>query len=98
HNVLTLGVYVYGARYQAPEAELNFYTQVMDRLRATAGIEGVAMVSTLPLGGFDRRGFHVLDRRPANVAEAPSADTYSVSSDYFRVLKIPLKRGRFFDE
>ncbi len=98
HNVLTLGVYVYGSRYQAPEAELNFYTQVMDRLRATPGIEGVAMVSTLPLGGFDRRGFHIFDRPLANSAEAPSADTYSVSSDYFRVMKIPLKRGRFFTD
>jgi putative ABC transport system permease protein len=98
HKVLTLGVYVYGSRYQSPEAELNFYTQVMDRLRATTGIEGVAMVSTLPLGGFDRRGFHILDRPLANTAEAPAADTYSVSSDYFRVMKIPLKRGRFFDD
>jgi len=98
HNVLTLGVYVYGARYQAPDAELNFYTQVMDRLRATAGIERVAMVSTLPLGGFDRRGFHILDRPLANAADGPSADTYSVSSDYFRVMKIPLKQGRFFDD
>jgi putative ABC transport system permease protein len=98
HHVLTLGVYVYGARYQAPEAELNYYAQVMNRLRATAGIESVAMVSTLPLGGFDRRGFHILDRPLANVADAPSADTYSVSSDYFRVMKIPLKRGRFFDD
>ncbi len=98
HNVLTLGVYVYGSRYQAPEAELNFYTQVMDRLRATAGIEAVAMVSTLPLGGFDRRGFHILDRPLANTAEGPSADTYSISADYFRVMKIPLQRGRFFTD
>jgi predicted permease len=98
HNVLTLGIYVYGARYQEAEAELGFYTQVMDRLRATPGIESVAMVSTLPLGGFDRRGFHILDRPLANTAEAPSADAYSVSSDYFRVMKIPLKRGRFFTD
>ena len=29
-------------------------------------------------------------------AEAPSADTYSISTDYFRVMKIPLKCGRVF--
>jgi putative ABC transport system permease protein len=96
HNVLTLGVYVYGERYKKPEAELNLYSQVMDRLRATPGVESVAMASTLPLVGFDRRGFHIQDHRLANEAAAPFAETYSVSPDYFRVMRIPLKRGRLF--
>ena len=94
HNVLTAGVYVYGDRYKKPEAELNFYDQAMQRLRAVPGIEGVAMVSTLPLASFDRRGFHIQDRPLANESEAPSVDGYSVSPDYFRIMKIPLKRGR----
>jgi putative ABC transport system permease protein len=94
HNVLTAGVYVYGDRYKKPEAELNFYDQAMQRLRAAPGIEGVAMVSTLPLASFDRRGFHIQDRPLANESEAPSVDGYSVSPDYFRIMKIPLKRGR----
>ncbi len=98
HNVLTAGVYVYGDRYQKAEAELNFYDQAMRRLRATPGIESVAMVSTLPLASFDRRGFHIQDRPLANDSEAPSADAYSVSPDYFRVLRIPLKRGRSFTD
>ncbi len=94
HNVLTAGVYVYGDRYKKPEAELNFYDQAMQRLRAAPGIEGVAMVSTLPLASFDRRGFHIQDRPLANESEAPSVDGYSVSPDYFRIMKIALKRGR----
>jgi putative ABC transport system permease protein len=96
HNVLTAGVNVYGARYQKPEAELNYYDQVMQRLRATPGIESVAMASTLPLAGSDRYGFHIQDRPLVNESEAPSPDTYSVSPDYFRVMRIPLKRGRLF--
>ena len=95
HNVLTAGVYVYGDRYdKKPGAELNFYDQAMQRLRATPGIGGIAMVSTLPLASFDRRGFHIQDRPLANESEAPSTDTYSVSPDYFQVMRIPLKRGR----
>jgi putative ABC transport system permease protein len=96
HNVLTAGVYVYGDRYKKPEAELNFYDQAMQRLRATPGIEGAAMVSTLPLASFDRRGFHIQDRPLANESEAPSVDGYSVSPDYFQVMRVPLKRGRLF--
>jgi putative ABC transport system permease protein len=49
HNVLTLKTYVYGARYQKPEAELGYYERPFARLRATPGIESVAMTSLLPL-------------------------------------------------
>ncbi len=98
HHVLTAGVYVYGERYKKPEAELAFYDQVMQRLRATPGIESVAMVSTLPLASVDRRGLHIQDRPLTNESEAPSPDTYSVSPGYFDVMRIPLKRGRLFTD
>ena len=96
HNVLTLGVYVYGERYKKPEAELNFYSQVMDRIRATPGVDSIGMTSILPLDSFDRRGFHIQDRRVANESDVPFVDAYSVSPDYFRVMRIRLMRGRLF--
>jgi putative ABC transport system permease protein len=96
HHVLTLKTYVYGARYQKPEAELGYYEQAFARLRALRGIESVAMTSLLPMTDFDRSGFHIRDRRPAHDSEDPSADRYSVTEDYFRVMRIPLKRGRAF--
>ena len=96
NHVLTLSTYVYGERYQKPPVELNYYRLVSQRLQALPGVEGVAMSSVLPLGSFDRRGFHMRERKLANESEAPAADTYSVSPDYFRVMKIPLLRGRGF--
>jgi len=99
HNVLTAGVFVYGDRYDnKPQVELNFYEQAMQRLRATPGIEGVAMASTLPLASFDRRGLHIQDRPRANESEGPAPDTYSISPGYFSVMRIPLKRGRLFTD
>ena len=97
HNVLTLMTYVHGQEYQKPEVELGYYARAFARLRATPGFESMAMVSTLPLGNFDRRGFHIQDRPLANESDAPAADAYSVSPEYFRVMKIPLIRGRLFD-
>ncbi len=96
HHVLTLGAYVYGSRYQNPEVEIALYDQVITALRATPGIETAAMTSTIPLTTFDRRGVHIQDRHLANESDAPSADSYSITPDYFKVMRIPLKRGRAF--
>jgi putative ABC transport system permease protein len=97
HNVLTLSTFVYGVRYQdKPEVEINYYQQAMDRLLATPGIESAAMTSVLPMGDFDRRGFQIQERPLANESDAPAADTYSITPDYFRVMKIPLLGGRAF--
>ena len=96
-NVVTLNTYVYAQRYQKPEQEENYYRQVFERLRGTAGIEAAAMVSTLPLTTFDRTLIHIQDR-PLPNPEAPSVDRYSVSPDYYRVMRIPLKQGRTFTD
>ena len=71
---------------------------MLDRLRGVPGVESAAFVSTLPLSGFDRRGFHIQDRPVANESDVPYADTYSISPNYFRAMRIPLKRGRTFTE
>jgi putative ABC transport system permease protein len=97
-NVLTLGTYVYGEHYKKNENELAYYQQVFARLRSIPEIESVGMVSTHPLGGFDRRGFHIQDRAEINESDAPFVDAYSVTPDYFRVMRIPVKRGRVFTE
>jgi len=95
-GVITLHTYVYGARYQKAENELGYYDQAMQRLRAMPGVESVAMTSNLPLANFDRSGFNIRDRRPSLPSEVPSVDVYSVSPDLFRVMRIPVLRGRQF--
>ena len=100
HNILTLQTYVYSQQYQRNgDAEIAYDQRAIDRLLATGRVESAAMVSTLPLGGnFDRAGFHVQDRPLGNSGEAASVDRYSISPDYFHVMRIPLKRGRTFTD
>lgn len=97
-GVVTLRTFVYGSRYQKPEAELNYYERAMERVRALPGVESVAMASNLPLADFDRYALHIRDRHPRIPTDVPSVDLYSVSPDYFRVMKIPVLKGRQFTE
>jgi putative ABC transport system permease protein len=95
-HLLTLQAFLYGERYQKAEAELGYYEQAMEKVGAIPGVEGIAMTSVLPFRDFDRRGFHLRDRKPARASDVRSADTYSVSPDYFRTMRIPILRGRGF--
>jgi len=76
---------------------LRFEESLLERVQRVSGVEGAAMVSTLPLGGsWDRRGFHIKDRPLANSAEGPSVDSYFVTAAYFETMRIPIRRGRTF--
>jgi putative ABC transport system permease protein len=99
HELYVSGFSLSGPKYAKDEAVLQFERETVNRLRAVPGIDGVALVSTLPLGGsYDRCSFHIQDRPLANDSDAPSVDRYFVSADYFRTMGIRLLRGRVFTE
>ena len=98
HNVLTLNTYVYAKKYSADEAGIQYARDVLNRLHTTPGLESAAFVSTLPLTSFDRTSLHVREHPLVNPNAPPSVDRYSISPEYFHVMRIPIKRGRAFTE
>jgi predicted permease len=98
HNILTLTTPVYGARYNQPVVMLQHYQQLLERIETIQGVEGAGMVNTLPLSSPTQDHVSAEERPLAHEAEAPVADIYFASPGYFRVLRIPLKRGRLFGE
>ena len=83
------------------ERARHFHQQVLERLRATAGVADVAMVSSLPL--HERRGrasWSVATQESFQAGDLKGVGTEltSVSSGYFRTMSIPLVAGRDFDE
>ena len=60
-------------------------------------MEAAAAAGQIPLGGNgDTWGFHV-EARPSGPHD-PSVERYSVTPDYFAVMRIPLRRGRLFTD
>ncbi len=98
HNIFTLTTDVWSERYwDQPDAAIQYYAKALERVRATPGVESAAWTSVLPLDYGVREHLQIEGRAIASRSEAVLVDSYSVSRDYFRVMKIPLKRGRFFD-
>jgi predicted permease len=92
-HVLSMQISMVGAAYAKDEAVLATTSAIVDRLRALPGVESAAAAGQIPLGGNgDTWGFHI-EGRPAG-AEDPSVERYSVTPDYFSVMRIPLLKGR----
>ena len=96
-NVLTLQFSLVGRAYAEDAVVLQVLERVVDRVKALPGVESAAIVGQIPLGGNrDTWGFHIEGRIPENPAESPSVERYSVTPDYFRLMRVPLKSGRLF--
>jgi putative ABC transport system permease protein len=97
-NVLTLSVVLPAEKYNASQ-RVAFVDQALERLRAVPGVREAAFVGPMPFSGADSRGlFKIVGRpEPKNSAEKPVSAMRSVTPDYFRVMGIPLRAGRFFD-
>ncbi|HEY1341308.1 MAG TPA: ABC transporter permease [Bryobacteraceae bacterium] len=79
--------------YDAPRAAA-FHRQLAERLSRYAGIDAVARVEPIPLGA-SRHGTTVALEGKAGDHQISNSN---VSAGYFRLLGIPVIRGRAFDE
>lgn len=99
HNVLSMGVSLVGPAWAEDAAVRSFQNDLLQRVRALPGVEGAALAGQIPLGGnMDRWGFHIEGRTYPSEADAPDAERFSVTPDYFRVMGIPLRAGRLINE
>ena len=99
HHILTISLApTPTGRYATPEGMLRYYRDVGDKVRAVPGVLSAGMISNVPLSHTEPMKLRVEGGPSLSDSEAPSADVFWTSPDYFRVLQIPLKRGRFFTE
>ncbi len=73
-----------------------FYETLTARLDALPGVEAVATGSSLPFAGPNSANAIGIEGRVFDAGEQPDGDFRVVSAEYFRVLSIPLVRGRTF--
>jgi predicted permease len=75
-----------------------FHQQLLERVAAMPGVESAGMISIIPPLGAGMRTFSILGHPASSPGDRPEGSFNEVSPSYFRTMKIPLKKGRYFDE
>jgi predicted permease len=75
-----------------------FHQQLLQRAAAMPGVESVGMISIIPPLGAGLRTFSILGHPAPSPGSRPEGSFNEVSPSYFSTMKIPLRKGRYFDE
>ena len=94
-NVLFARTTFNGARYPDPNKRRAAERSILEKLRALPNVEEASLTSHIPLADSRQIGFVVEGRSLTNYHWADNA---LVSGDYFALMRIPIQRGRTFDE
>ncbi len=100
-NLLTVEVNLPSARYSGNNwraQRLNFYGQVIERIRALPGVASVGAIDSLPLSGDQRGWTFRKEGQTLAPSERPVAGFQVATTDYFRAMGMQIRRGRAFTE
>jgi predicted permease len=84
-------------RYGTEDQQSQFYQRVLEKLHANAVTREAAVAFPAPLSGGASGGANVEGRPSVTERERPMLSITWVSPGYFKVMGIPLERGRDFD-
>lgn len=97
HGIVTFPISLPDAKYKKDEQKDAFWTQLLERVKAVPGVEVAAISANSPFDDTEwDSGFHVTGTPPAPLGQKPPAEVTPVSPDYFRVMGMPILRGRGF--
>jgi putative ABC transport system permease protein len=100
NNVTEAEVSLPQFQYSTPQQWSAFAKALLARLDEQPGLQDSALAAPLPM---DRQGqanfpFSIVGNPPLAPGKSTTADYATVSPAYFHVMRIPLLRGRFFNE
>jgi putative ABC transport system permease protein len=98
HNVLTMAMSISGDRFQKTMPVAQVIRDGTERLRAVPGVVDAAATNCLALQGGFGMIFDIVGRPKGHAPFTGGAGFYSISYSYFDTFKIPLLRGRRFNE
>jgi putative ABC transport system permease protein len=95
-GVLTATLQLPRGRYPRPDARQQFFDRFLERVRGMPGVTGVASGSSILLDRLPNSAAFTIEGRSETIRQPLTFDV--ISPDFFRVLRIPLLRGRYFSD
>src|SRR6201987_3128350 len=96
-HVVTLKIGVSHSLTKTASSTRIAYQQLIERIRKIPGVQAADFTSAVPLSGQGwTMPFWIGSQQPASLQSAPRLVMYLTGPDYFRTMKIPLLRGRYF--
>ena len=92
-NVLVAELVLPKTKYRDAGQQTMFFQQLIERIKASPGIDSAGGTSNLPLSGTNMVFLASVEGR-----SSLPASFRAVTEDYFRTMRIPLLKGRWFDD
>jgi putative ABC transport system permease protein len=100
HNVITMQTSLSGGRYDSTAKAANMTRQVVDHIEALPGVRAAAATVMLPVDSLGLDLPFTIEGRPPAKGDLYNGDELwrFISPHYFSVLRVPLLRGRVYDQ
>ena len=85
-------------RYQSYEQVRDFYQRLTPRIQALPGVEQAALIDRLPFAPSFQISRFVAEGQQPEPGKQPITQMRGVDHRFFEMMRIPLLRGRLFDE
>ncbi|MFI5311148.1 MAG: ABC transporter permease [Gemmatimonadales bacterium] len=99
-RVVAMEIVLPDARYQGGESKKQFYSDLLERVRALPQVAHAGAVSALPLSPLGTQfdiPFTIEGLEATAPSDRPRAAYRGVMAGYFEAMAIPLVKGRLFD-
>jgi putative ABC transport system permease protein len=98
HNVMAAHFALSPSTLANPEKVREAWQDVLDRARRVPGVESVALADIIPMRKGENSVPYWTTATPPPPNQEPVALASCVTPDYLKVMGIPLRHGRFFNE
>ncbi|HVX40322.1 MAG TPA: ABC transporter permease [Gemmatimonadaceae bacterium] len=99
HHVLVFNLNLPNVKYGNDTARVQFLQELLPKLSAAPGVQAAGVTSVIPFGGgWSTSSFEIEGLTVPPGQNGPWGDIRIVSPGFFSALRIPLVRGRLFDQ
>lgn len=90
-NVLTMRINLFGKSYNDPVRRVNFFTELLERVRALPDVKAAGLARSVPGSGYPGdHGFTIAEHPPLPQGTDQFAIDFYAEPGYFQALGIPL--------